>query len=234
MTDIEVLNASLHGDLRVRDAIGSSGTQWRGFVEIVLAEFAVAATRYPIFFTKNYETGRFMAGILHGIQSEGQVRSLGSPDPDAYVPFAVQREGFFVSGDHLAIDPDDARVSRTEGRPLFDAQGEPATALKEVQQAVAMLMRGREPTAAFIDVLLQHKLIEPIAISLDFDDGERLNLDGLYTVSLDQMSQLDDAAVLALFRSNHLQLAYAAAASLRQLPILASQRNRRLADALPA
>ena len=72
------------------------------------------------------------------------------------------------------------------------------------------------------------KLIEPIDVSLNFDDGERLTLQGLYTVSLDRLRDLDDAAALGLFRAGHLQLAYTMAASLKQIGRLAHIRNRRL------
>lgn len=86
---------------------------------------------------------------------------------------------------------------------------------------------GLEQTKAFIAALANLKLIEPIDISLRFDDGERLALQGLYTVSLDRLRDLDDAAAIGLFRAGHLQLAYIMTASLKQIGRLAHIRNRR-------
>jgi hypothetical protein len=71
--------------------------------------------------------------------------------------------------------------------------------------------------------------VEPIDITLSFDNGERLKLQGLYTVSRDALRELGDTDVLRLFRSGHLQLAYTMAGSLNQLALLAQARNRRLA-----
>ena len=75
----------------------------------------------------------------------------------------------------------------------------------------------------------QLRLIEPIEISLRFDSAERLTLQGLYTVSLDRLRDIDDAAALRLFRAGHLQLAYSMAASLKHIPRLARLRERRQA-----
>ena len=83
-------------------------------------------------------------------------------------------------------------------------------------------------TDRFLAAMLADKLVEPVDITLSFDDGERLQLDGLYTISLDAIADLDDAAALRLFRAGHLQLAYAMAGSLRQVAVLAKRRNDRL------
>jgi hypothetical protein len=87
-----------------------------------------------------------------------------------------------------------------------------------------------EQATALIRALTELKLLEPIDISLGFDDGERLTLQGLYTVSRDSLRELDDADALRLFRGGHLQLAYTITGSLNQLAILAHVRNRRLAE----
>jgi hypothetical protein len=68
-----------------------------------------------------------------------------------------------------------------------------------------------------------------IEISLKFENGERLTLQGLYTVSLDRLRDLDDVAALQLFRAGHLQLAYTMAASLKHIPRLAQLREQQQA-----
>jgi len=101
-------------------------------------------------------------------------------------------------------------------------------ALRAVQKAIGGLMAGAAATDAFIAAMLAHSLIEPIDISLAFDDGETLRLDGLYTVSLDALSELPDAAVMGLFRAGHLQPAFALAGSLHHVALMARRRNARL------
>jgi len=72
-------------------------------------------------------------------------------------------------------------------------------------------------------------LVEPVDVDLSFDDGRTLSLAGLYTVSLDALGDLDDAAVLGLFRRGYLQLIYAMNGSLRQVSRLAKLRNDKIA-----
>jgi hypothetical protein len=81
---------------------------------------------------------------------------------------------------------------------------------------------------------MQLKLIEPIDVSLSFDSGERLTLQGLYTVSLDRLHELPSADALRLFQSGYLQLIYTMTGSVNQIAVLANLRNRELAGAMPS
>ena len=137
----------------------------------------------------------------------------------------MQRDGFFIAGEHIAIDRNNPRFSETDGEPLFDGTNQPGIALRRIQRALGHLKAGIEITDRFIRALAEVKLIEPIDISLSFDTcGERLVLQGLYTVSLDGIRTLGDAPAIRLLRAGHLQLAYTMTASLEQLPVLARLR----------
>jgi hypothetical protein len=151
----------------------------------------------------------------------------GPDDRGGFDPLLLKREGFFISGQQIAIDRAHERFSDTEGEPLFDDGGEPAAALRVVQRTLGEIHAGMEQTQAFIAEITKLGLIEPIDISLTFADGERLSLQGLYTVSLDRLRDVDDATALRLFRAGHLQLAYSMAGSLRHLGRLARLRNQR-------
>ena len=63
-----------------------------------------------------------------------------------------------------------------------------------------------------------------------FDNGERITLKSLYTISLDSLHQLDDAKALEFFRCGYLQLAYLLANSLKQFHSLAQLRNQRISN----
>ena len=74
--------------------------------------------------------------------------------------------------------------------------------MRQIQRVLGQLQEALSKTDAFIATLARLKLIEPIEVSLSFDDGERLNLQGLYTVSMDSLQSLADAvrARATLFR----------------------------------
>jgi len=219
---LQLLNSREHANLKLREV----RAQPPHFLQIVATEFAAAATRCPILLTKDTNNGQFFAGAMFGFKpGENLVRDADVPRD--FDPLMMRREGFFTSGEQIAIDRDHARFSETEGEPLFEGAGEPAAALRAIQRMLGEIQAAMEQTQAFIAQLSALRLIEPIDISLTFSDGERLTLEGLYTVSLDRLRDVDDAAALRLFRAGHLQLAYVMAGSLRHLGRLARLRNER-------
>jgi hypothetical protein len=226
MAKIETLNSELHRGLRLRP----HAAPWPHFVQIVASEFASAATCCPVLLTKNPETGRFFAGAMCGFRAGENLLAEEPGASRAFRPLDVERQGFFISGENIAIDIEHPQISQTIGDPLFDQDDAPSERLRRIQRALASLKAGIDETDRFISTLVDLRLAEPIDISLRFDDGEKLRLDGLYTVSLDSIRDLDDASALSLFREGYLQLAYCMAGSLRQIPVLAHRRNQRLAQ----
>jgi hypothetical protein len=111
---------------------------------------------------------------------------------------------------------------------VFEEEGLPAAALRRVQSALSQLHAGLPRTEQFLKRLLALKLVEPIDLSFSFDDGERLVLEGLYTISRDALAELDDVAVIGLFRQGDLALAQSVLGSQQHLSRLARLRNDRL------
>lgn len=221
MPKIELLDPRVHGHLRLRAA----SADVPHFVQIVAGEFPAAAACCPILFTKEGATGAFFAGAMFGFKAGENL--LGSVEErGGFYPLMLQREGFFITEQNVAIDRESPRFSDSGGEPLFDGGQQPADGLRAIQRTLGSIHQGLAQTQAFIAALLELKLIESIDFSLAFDGGERLTLQGLYTVSLDRLRDIDDAAALRLFRAGHLQLAYIMAASLKHIPRLARLRNR--------
>lgn len=223
---LEFLDPRAHGALRVN----TRNAARRNFVQLVAAEFLAAMHDYPILFTKHPETGAFYAGAIMGLEPGENLLAEEGLLP-GYRPADLVRQGFFVVDDKIAIDRDDAIFDRA-GEALFDADGEPSERLCRIRHAVQTLHHGLPETEAIIARFLAHRLIEPIDITLDFDDGGRLRLDGLYSVSLDALHALPDDAALDLFRRGDLQIAYAQSASVQHIRRLARIRNDRLCAAL--
>jgi len=225
MATLEVLNIHAHATLQM--AVPTSGD--RHFVQIVLDEIESAGAYFPILFCKNAETGEFYAGAMLGLKP-GENLSRGQPEGEhANRLHDVVREGFFIAEDAIAIDPHHARFIAGDGSPLFEAEGAATPVLRSVQRALSLLHSGITQTNAFIARLLSLKLVEPIDLSFSFDDGERLTVEGLYTISRDALAELDDGVVLDLFRSGDLQRIHGVIASLQHIRRLARLRNDRFA-----
>ncbi|NTS65561.1 SapC family protein [Sphingomonas sp. HHU CXW] len=219
----EMLNRQDHGSLRV----SRKSDAQRHFAQIVPAEFLQAAPYYAILFTKHPDTGAFYAGVVMGLEPDENLLVVDDTLPD-YRPADLERRGFFTTPDGIAIDRDDPVFADPAGQTLFGIDGEPALALRRVQQALHTLEVGLSESDALIARLLSHRLLEPIDVKMEFDDGRSLRLDGLYTISLDALHALPDEVALDLFRSGDLQLAYAQTGSVRHLRTLGRIRNARL------
>ena len=221
----ELLNAELHTSLMItRDAVDHPN-----FVNVFLNEFPAASACCPLFLAKDANTGEFYAAALFGFKQRELLVDGADTGKAAFHPLDLVRQGFFASDDNIAIDPSSPRFGPGATVRLFDEDGQPSAALRNIQRAIGEVIAGRAATRAFIQEMLTLKLVEPIDITLSFDDGEKLTLDGLYTVSREALMDLDDATVLRLYRNWYIQAAWCMAFSLNQVSVLAGRRNARLA-----
>ena len=123
---------------------------------------------------------------------------------------------------------DHPRVGVADGTALFTEFGEPSRYLRRIIRAFQDLSSGITVTRSFITSLLQLKLIEPISIEAEFDDGTTRECAGLYTVNQEALSALPDQTVVSLFRLGYLRLIHLMIASLKQVPVLARKKNGRI------
>jgi len=224
---LEILNNQTHGALKMH----SIGGQHPPFVMVTIGEFPAAAAVCPIFFTKSPETGEFYAGAIFGF-TEGELLVEDADRRDAlFRPLELQRQGFFISDDNIVVDLANSRFGAGASVELFDESGAPTEAMRRIQWALGQIKAGIDATRDFIRQMLDLKLLEPVDVSLAFDDGQKLQLDGLYTISREALAELDDGDVVALFRKGYLQAALNVAFSMNQVAVLARRRNARLTSA---
>jgi len=224
---LELLNDTHHRDLRMHGvAVGHPHC-----VQLVIGEFARAAACCPLFFVKDPETGRFNVVALFGFES-GELLVEGADRGNApFVPLELVRQGFYTHGEHIAIDRDHPRFAADGRIRLFDDLGNPTDETQLIQRSIGLLVQGRPATDSFIEAMVRLRLVEQFNISLSFDDGKTLTLDGLYTISLDSLHALPDADIIRLFRNGYLDAAMTIQSSRQQIALLAHRRNERLVDA---
>ena len=229
MTNIVIIKSNIHRDLRVRAQPSARYGDAQRFVAVVLNEFPFLAAHYPIFFNKDSETGRFFIGAVLGFD-EGENLFLGESGigVDTYRPLNAKRVPFWTVGNDLAIDLDHPRVG--DGEALFDGDGKPTSYLESIIAAMRELKAGEEQNKIFIDTLMDLKLIEPIDMNIELDDGSKRQVTGLYTVARETLRNLPDDKVLNLFRRGYLHLIFLMIDSVRQVSVLAQMKNRRLRE----
>jgi hypothetical protein len=226
MSNIVLLDSAAHRKLRVHTQVGARFGDNQRFVTVVVGEFQKLALHYPILLSKDADTGQFYCGAMLGFDSGENLFIDEQSSLSAYRPLNLQRGAFATVGPDLAVDLDHPRISSSGDQELFTANGEPGKYLQTIMGVMRELRPGAERTRIFIDALLGLKLIEAIDISARFDDGGKRELSGLYTINLDELKDLPDAAALDLFRRGYLQLIYLLRNSLNHLSLLVQRKNR--------
>lgn len=226
MSNIVLLDSVAHRKLRVHTQVGARFGDNQRFVGVVVDEFPSLALHYPILFSKDADTGRFYCGAMLGFDGGENLFLEEQQSLMAYRPLNLQRGPFATASSDLAVDLDHPRLSGSGDQELFTAAGEPSKYLQTIMGVMRELRPGLERTRVFIDTLLELKLIEAIAISARFDDGNKRELAGLYTINPDELKALPDAAVLDLYRRGYLQLIHLMRNSLHHLALLVQRKNR--------
>ena len=231
MTQIVLLSKETHRSLKVDGRASAAYGDDRHFVQVTVNEFPLLVVHYPLFFSKDPNTGGFYCGVMLGF-NEGENLFLREwQDREFYRPLILQRGPFHARGPELAIDLDHPRVGAAGAKPLFTDYGEPTRYLQSIIWAFQDLKPGIETTNFFVARLLELQLIEPVDIDVEFEDGSTHKCVGLYAVNQETLSRLPDMVVLELFRRGYLRLIHLMIASLKQFPVLARKKNGRLLEA---
>ncbi len=231
MTNIVALNKEIHKSLRVDARAAAAYGDNQRFTHVVVSEFPHLVVHYPIFFSKDANTGEFHCGVMLGFD-EGENLFLEEwRDREFYRPLGLQRVPFYADGPQVAIDLDHPRVGVDDGEALFTESGQPTRYLQSIIWAFRDLSSGIEVTRHFIARLLELQLIEPMYVEVEFADRVIRECEGLYTVNQEVLSGLPDATVVELFRRGYMRLMHLMIASLKQFPVLARKKNGRILKA---
>ena len=234
MSQYEVLNSEKHRQIRVKTGYGAALGDAVMYAMTYPLEFRDIQGVYPILFTKDPDTGGFLAVALLGLEA-GQNLFLRDDGWDAaYVPTLVERQPFLITKSResdtrppvVSLDLDHPRVSRDEGEALFGSEGEPSEFLNGKIALLDKLHRGLEHGSGFIDALLQHQLLEQITLDIAFNDGNKQTLEGFYCIAEERLYQLKGDALEALNQAGYLQPVFMAVASLSRVRDLIERRNR--------
>ena len=240
MVNAVLLNNIDHRDLRVDVRRGARfGDQVMSSVTFP-AEFRSVQAHYPIVFRATGDGG-FQPIALFGLREGENLFLIGNGlvgnglDGDAWdatcLPLAVERQPFLIGtaddgGLLMHIDLDSPRVGTATGQALFREHGGTTDFLDRMNSVLLALHQGLQGTAAFIDALLRHELLEPFTLDVRLDDGSRVTLAGLHAIAEERLRALDGDALARLSRDGHLEAAYMAIASLSNLRILIERMNR--------
>jgi hypothetical protein len=230
MTKAVLLNNVDHKDLRV---ITKHSAQFGDAVMSTLTfplEFRDLQAHYPIVFRKSLDGASFEPLVLFGFQ-ENENLFLGSDGWEAsYVPLLIQRQPFLIGkvGDELMmnIDLESAKISRTEGEPIFLQHGGNSEFLEQTNSMLLTIHQGLQSTHAFINALMEHQLLESFVLDIELNDGSQNRLAGFYTINEEKLNGLNGSVLEQWNKLGYLQAIFMVIASLSNFRTLIERKNR--------
>jgi hypothetical protein len=237
---LESLDNTAHRDIRIDGRLVEVLGARLNMVPVVLSEFLKLVVQYPIAFTKDKETGRFVCVALFGFH-DGENLFLEDGQWNAiYVPLHISRQPFFLGNsaentadsDHyvVCIDVEHGSVRRDAGEPIFDADGRETAYLERMKECLAELLNGESPTQQFVETLARLKLLLPMQLEITFENQEATEVAGLYTIDETRLAALSPEDITSLHAQHYLGPIYTMLASLGHIYRMVDQRNKRLAS----
>jgi hypothetical protein len=204
------------------------------------SEFRSVQAYYPIFFNKDTNTGQFFSVAMFGFQDKENLFLANNKWDAPYIPLSVARQPFLIGlqkvnedGEEkeqrvLHIDIDHPRVNKEEGESLFLEFGSNTPYLDTAADMLEAIHHGVLDSKTFIDLLIEHELLESFTLDIQLNDGSKHQMVGFYTICEEKLNELDSETLGTLHSRGYLQAIYMAIASQSNIRGLMNRKNERL------
>lgn len=225
------LNKEKHRDLKIRAAVNIEHIKNEYLLPLIIQEFIVAATEYPIVFVKHEQTGAFQAVAMLGIEPKENLFCKGDQWDGLYIPRLIRNYPFsLVYKDEkkeefmLCIDETFQPDKSQDAHALFDAKGEQTEYLKKLVANMVSDAENMQLTTGFVDYLAEKKLLIANRLSIEIENEKR-NIDGLYIIDETKLNALPIDVFEQLRKRGVLPAIYAHMSSLHQIPRLINRKQ---------
>lgn len=203
-------------------------------IPVSYTEFPIASHDYPLVFITADEGKTFAPMLVLGLAGQQNlfVTDGDTWEPTAYVPAYVRRYPFCMT--RVMVDGQEApervacvekRAINDKGEKLFDDKGD---ALPEWEQRQKLLFEYEADlarTEEMCKLLAQHQLLEPFTMQAVPNQGEPLQLTGMFRVAEIKLAELDATVLKDLLQKGVLGRIYAHLMSLENFQRLLGRRG---------
>ncbi len=238
MSNLTVLNSDLHKNIRVganRQAAFAAG---RHLMPLNIAEVSRAIMDFPVLITRVQGSSTLALSALtsflpgdNAFVIDGQWHSGFVPAEMQAYPFALVPGTDETPGPRLAFDDSAQVFSEETGDPLFDAAGQPALWVSQLQSLLLANAENMVLTRQFLEQIAELGLISEIVVAVQRSEDQIDRIGGLSTINEDRLKALSNEQLGALRDSGFLGPIYAILFSMFQLNTLIRIHNTRHADA---
>ncbi len=232
--EVRALSRETHKDYHLKAVSDFSFASHNHWLPVAGVEFYKAARHYPIVFVKEQE--KYNPVLVTGLEP-GQnvfVDDQGKWQKDAYLPAFVRRYPFVLADVGaqdktltVCIDETYHGWSKKDGEPLFTKEGGNTPFLEEILGFTNNFLVEMKRTAALTEELAKLNLFANRSVKIQGADGNSFNINDVYIIDEEKMSQLDGQELHKLNRAGMLGWIFAHLMSLENLPQLFEQYQSR-------
>jgi hypothetical protein len=187
-------------------------------IPVSFTEFPVASRDYPLVFISGDQGKSFSPMLVTALASQQNlfVMSDNTWDRRAYLPAYVRRYPFCMT--RVMVDGREApervtcvekRAVNDRGENLFDESGKPTADWEARQKLLFEYEADLSRTEEMCRLLAQHQLLEPFTMQAVPNQGEPIQLVGMYRVAEEKLARLDGEALKELTQKGVLGRVYA-------------------------
>lgn len=202
-------------------------------IPVSYTEFAIAGHDYPLVFISSDQGKTFMPMLVLGLASQQNLflTAENTWDPTAYVPAYVRRYPFCMT--RVTVDGKESpervacvekRAINDKGEILFDAEGKATAEWEQRQRLLFDYETDLARTDDLCKALAQHNLLEPFTMQATPNQGEPVQLTGMFRVAEARLNDLDGEVLRDLQRRGILGRIYIHLLSLENFQRLLNRR----------
>ena len=235
MSSIEKLNNVQHAQLRVIREFGADYGDNVMFVPVYPNEFRGLQSCYPLLFFKDGASGSLHPIALLGFEEGENLFINGSRWDAPYIPLMMQRGPLMIGFESkdgsdqpapvVAVDMTHAKVSTTEGEPLFLEHGGYSEYLDRLTAIMEAIHEGHALAETLTSTLVSLDLITSCDLEITLDDGAKHQLAGFYMINDEALLALDNTGVQTLAEQGLLAATFLMFASQSQLQSLIRRKT---------
>jgi hypothetical protein len=234
MANIVPVRKDLHKNLKVSAQRNLSHAANQHIVPVNAREFAQAATSFPVVFVKDPESSRVRSVVMLGLEAgenlyyqDEKWNALYAPQSIGMVPFVLGLDPEKEKTLTTCIDLESPFVGEDKEIALFDEEGNETDFFKNVQESLGRMYESEVASEKFIQEMVDNDLLQELELAINFADGDKKKLVGIFTINEEKVQKLSDDQVLDFHKRGLFVPIYAMLGSLGQINRLIQLRNDR-------
>jgi len=227
MPNFVAVTGEKHKNTKVKRDPSFSHFKTQHLAPIVVHEFATAAHEYPIFFVKDNNSDNLRSVVLLGLKPGenlyyGEQKWNASYVPESLLgyPFALVNDPNNEEQQLLVCDEESDRLNSEEGDALFDKDGKQTDFTTNLAQFLSAGIEKQFQTQAFIQKLVDLKLLITKSLDISITDKKSFSIDGIYMVDEAALNKLKDKEFIELKNLGYLPPIYASLLSMSKVSYL--------------